>query len=122
MSNIPSPVLLLLSICLMYFFVVGFCCCVFDVSTWAVQKLGQDRPTEKAKSPALFAVTGILFALLTGLLHPEMTKLIFYLWIALRALGAATFLYICGLGLYATYLDLRIWMIRRRERLETRSR
>jgi len=63
----------------------------------------------------MFAVTGTLLALLAALLHPGKTELMFYLWIVLKALGAAAFLYICVVGLLCIYYDLRVWMIRRSE-------
>jgi hypothetical protein len=46
---------------------------------------------------------------MTGL--PGGIQLMAYFWNTLKALGAATFLYIYGVGLLCIYYDLQIWML-----------
>jgi len=99
----------------MYFFVLGFCCCVFDVSAWALRKLNAETvPTvAETTSDKLFSTTQInamrCLAILSLCAAPTFhtghyrPMTILYL---LLAIGAV---YILAKGAYCVWLDFIIW-------------
>jgi hypothetical protein len=99
-----TPAALVYWIAVAYVFGKGGLCCLYNFSGWMIKRFEKDEPTYWGR--AGFAISSIF---LVGWLNMP------YLWIALKALGAAGFLYVCGVGLRCIYLDLRVWMIRRRE-------
>jgi hypothetical protein len=118
MNYIPSPVLLLLCVCLMYVFVVGFLCCAFDVSSWAVRKLEAETAplSVETKSDKIFSTNQIntmrCLAILLLCAAPAFHAGYFRPMTILGPLLAIGAVYILAKGAHCVWLDFVIWFKR----------